>query len=114
MVFSAPRKMIIVNAVPRQMFATMTETIGNEPSQSTGPRPAALKPTFSEPKKKSNIATQRKPAMRVGVAEQPGVVVQTDEAGSGRIEADEREVREARAGRPERRPDEEEREEERG
>ena len=67
MVFSAPRKMIIVKAVPRHTFAMITDGIGKEPSQSTGATPIALRKTwFSDPKKKSNIADQRYPAMRVG------------------------------------------------
>ena len=59
--------MIIVNAVPRQTFAMITDGIGKDPSQSTGPTPIALRKTWlSDPKKKSNIADQRYPAIRVG------------------------------------------------
>ena len=58
----------MVKAVPRQMFARITAGIGNEPIQSTGPNPSELRKTwFSEPKKKSYIATQRKPAMSAGL-----------------------------------------------
>src|SRR2546426_10986771 len=68
MVLRAPRKMIMVKAVPRQILATITAGIGNDPIQSTGPRPNELRTTgLSEPKKKSYIATQRNPAISGGV-----------------------------------------------
>src|SRR5438034_1051957 len=41
--------MSIVKAVPRQMFPMMTASIGNRPSQSTGPKPSACKPVLSDP-----------------------------------------------------------------
>src|SRR5438552_17399728 len=67
-VLRAPRKMIIVNAVPRQILATITAGIGNDPSQSTGLAPSELRKTWlSEPKKKSYIATHRNPAISVGL-----------------------------------------------
>src|SRR6266568_2850739 len=65
-VLRAPRKMIIVKAVPRQMLATITAGIGNDPSQSTGLAPSELRKTWlSEAKKKSYIATHRNPAIGV-------------------------------------------------
>ena len=62
--------MIIVKAVPRQILATITAGIGNDPSQSTGLAPSELRKTWlSEPKKKSYIATHRNPAISVGLTQ---------------------------------------------